>query len=171
MLRQIARGYPGTLWRRIYTIPPTAAGVDITYSVPPHRAWQLLGVSVTLTASPTAGNRLPSLILRDNEQVTLAQIVSPTAITANLAPRVSWVTGAGAANVVAASFATLTLPTPWYMTPGESLTITGHTDPVDVWSAGRITVLETNTGDPAFEESIERNILDRIAAFDALIDL
>lgn len=170
MLRSIARGSPGTIWRRIYNVPNPAAGVDITFNVPPHRAWQLLGVSVTLTASAIAGNRLPSLTLRDSANVPLAQIVSPTAITANLAPRVSWVTGAGAANVVAASFATLTLPTPWYMLPAESLTITGHTDAGDTWSNCRVTVIETNTGDPDYIDSIAQGIMDHGQAIFELVN-
>lgn len=170
MLRQIARGSPGTLWRRIYNVPNPAAGVDIAFAVQPHRAWQLLGVSVTLTASASAGNRLPSLILRDAANVTLAQIVSPTAITATLAPRVSWVTGVGAANVVAATFATLTLPAPWYMLPGESLTITGHTDAGDTWTNARVTVLETNTGDPDYIDSLAQGIMDHGQAIFELVN-
>lgn len=169
MLRTIARGSPGTLWRRIYSVPNPGAGNDITVPVPAHRAWQLLGVSVTLTASAIAGNRLPALTLRDGSNITLAQITSPTAITANLAPRVSWVTGVGAANVVAASYAILTLPSPWYMLDAESLTITGHTDPGDTWTNARITVLETNTGDPDYIGSIERGILDHAEAITELI--
>lgn len=169
MLRSIARGSPGTIWRRIYSIANPAAGVDITVPVPPHRAWQLLGVSVTLTASASAGNRLPALTLRDASNVTLAQIVSPTAITATLAPRVSWVTGLGAANVVAASFATLTLPTPCYMLSAESLTITGHTDAGDTWTNCRVTVIETNTGDPDYIGALERGILDHAQAIYELV--
>lgn len=164
MLRQIARGAPAPLWRKIYAVPNPGAGNDITISVEPHKAWQLLGVSVTLATSSTAGNRLPALTLRDAGNITLASIVSPTAITASLAPRVSWVTGVGAANVVAASFAVLTLPTPWYMLPGESLTITGHTHASDAWTDCRLTVLETNTGDPQYRANLEQGIVEHAQA-------
>lgn len=164
MLRTIARGAPGTLWRRIYSVPNPGANVDITFPVPAHRYWELLGVSVTLTADSTAGNRLPALSLLDASGVVLAEIVSPTAITATLAPRISWVPGVGAANVVAATFAVLTLPSPCYMGPAESLTITGHTHSGDTWTNCRVTVLETNTGDPDYIGAIAQRIEDHAEA-------
>lgn len=170
MLRQIARGSPGTLWRRIYNVANPGANNDITVPVPAHRYWDLLGVSVTLTADATAGNRLPALSLLDASGVVLAEIVSPTAITANLAPRVSWVPGLGAANVVAASFATMPLPSPCYMGPAESLTITGHTHTGDTWTNCRVTVLEVQQGDPDYIDAIGRGILDHAEAISELIN-
>lgn len=168
MLRQIARGAPGTLWRRILSPANPAAGAGVTVAVPQHRAWQLCSVSATLTASAVAGNRLPALDLIDPSGTTLVKIASPTAITATLAPRVTWVPGVGAATVVAASYAVLTLPDRWYMQPGESLTITGGTDPDDQWSAVRLVFLETNTGDPAYGLSVEQQIRDHWEAIHSL---
>lgn len=164
MLRTIARGSPGTLWRRIYSIASPAAGVDITVPVPAHKAWQLLSVSVKLTASAVAGNRLPALTFKDSDGVTTGIIASPTAITANLAPTFAWMPGIGAAVVVAASYGVLTLPDPCYMLPQESFTITGHTDPGDAWSLCRVQVLETNTGDPDYIQSIQRDVYDHAEA-------
>lgn len=169
-LRAVARGAPGTLYRRIITVADPGAGVDVSVPVPPHKAWHLLGVASVLTASAAAGNRFPKLTLLDAGGVTLGAIASPTAITANLAPSVSWLPGTGAAVVVAASYATLTLPGEWYMQPGESLTLSGHTDAGDAWSAIRVTVLETDTGDPAYIGSLEQRIADHLEALRELLD-
>jgi hypothetical protein len=130
----------------------------------------VLGVSVTLNASATAGNRLPALSLLDASGVVLAEIVSPTAITANLHPRVSWVPGIGAANVVAATFATLLLPSPCYMGPGESFTVTGHTNASDTWTDCRLTVLEVNTGDIDYIGAISQGIADHAQAIAELVE-
>lgn len=162
MLREVARGAPGTLWRRIYNVPAPAAGVDVTFPVPQHRAWRLLGVSARLAASAVAGNRFPTLTLLDSSGVSLGKIASPTAVTATLTNDVSWLPGVGAATVVAAAYSALTLPEEWYMLPAESLTITGHTGVADQWSNIRVTVLETNTGDPDYIAAGARRIEDHI---------
>lgn len=168
MLRAVARGTPGTLWRRIYNVPNPAAGAGVTFPVPAHKAWQLLGVAATFTASAVAGNRLPSLTLTDVDGTALARIASPTAVTANLAPVVTWTPGVGAATVVAASYASLTLPESWYMLPQEKIVLAGGTDTGDQWSNVRVVVLETNTGDPDYIAAIGQGITDHA---EALYDL
>lgn len=164
MLRQIARGAPSVENLRTYNVPNPAANANVVFPVPGHRAWLLCAVSAKLTASAVAGNRVPLLTLGNAQGSILAQIGSPTAITANLAPTVSWVPGIGTPAVVAASFAALSLPSPWYMTAQDTVTISGTTDATDQWSAVRITVVEVNTGDPAFIDSLERGLEDRIEA-------
>lgn len=169
MLRAIARGAPGTLWRRTYDVAAPGAGLDVSFPVPQHRVWQLLGVTVKLTASAVAGNRVPTLTLTDVGGIPLVRIPSPTAITATLAPIVSWTPGLGAAVVVPAVSAALTLPEAWYMMPQEQVQITGHTNAGDTWTQIRVTVIETNWGDPAYIDSIDRNIRDRIEALHELV--
>lgn len=164
MLRAVARGTPGTLWRRIYNVPNPAAGADVAFAVPAHKAWQLLGVSATLTASAIAGNRFPALTFLDVGGIPLGKIACPTAIVASDAPVVSWLPGVGAATVVPAAYASLTLPADWYMLTQESLTLTGHTDVGDQWSNIRVTVLETNTGDPDYIANLARGIEDHLDA-------
>lgn len=168
MLRTIARGNPSPAWRRVLRVPNPAAGVDVTVNVPGQRYWQLLGVACRLTASAVAGNRFPALTLRDTDGITLAKIASPTAITAALAPDVTWTPGVGAATVVAASYVALTLPEHWYMAPQESLTITGHTGVADQWSNVRVTIIETIPGDPVFESNLEASIMDHWRAIHEL---
>jgi len=168
-LRAVARGYPGPLWRNIVDVPSPAAGADVTVTVPGKRAWQLLAVTATLAASSTSGNRIPTLTLEDTFGVPLARIASPTAITASSSPVCSWTPGVGAAVVVVASMACLTLPADWYMQPGEQLTITGHTATNDQWSNVRVTVLETYVGDAAAERNREQAIYDHWSALQDLI--
>jgi hypothetical protein len=163
-LRAIARGAPGTLWRRIYTVKNPGAGNDVTFPIPAHRAWELLGVAALLTPSGVAGNRRPVLTLRDSGNVTLAAVASPTLITAAQVTPVTWTNGQGAPVVVGGTAAWLPLPDDWYMMPSESLTVTGHTDPGDTWTNIRVTVLEVNTGDPAYVGSLERQVADHLEA-------
>lgn len=168
MLRAVARGAPGTLWRRIYRPPDPAAGADLTFPVPAHRAWQLLAVTCKFTASAVAGTREPALILADSDGTPLVESLISFNITAGLAPVCSWFVGAGGENGDQAAAITASLPIPWYMMPAESIKIIGHTDVGDTITATRITVLEVNTGDVAYERGLARGIADHL---DAIVEL
>ena len=168
-LRTIARGTPAPEWRNIYTVPNPSAGSDVSFAVPSKRAWRLLGVAATLTASSTAGNRVPTLTLTDATGVPLARIASPTNVVATDAPVCSWTPGVGAAVVIPATMVCLTLPGAWYMQTQEIVKITGHTATDDQWSNIRITVLETYIGDAVATLNREQAIQDHWTALTDLL--
>ena len=163
-LRTIARGVPSAAWRRIITIPTPAAGADVTIPVPQAKAWQLLNVAATLTASATAGNRHPLLSILDAGGVAWYRNGKTANVTANTTANLYWAAGVTGETVAPAGDTILPLTDPTYLLPGESITITGHTDAADQWSALRVVVLETNIGDEWAQRNIEQATVDHMQA-------
>lgn len=168
MLRQIARGSPGTLWRRIIHVADPPAGTDITIVVPPHRAWQLLAVNFVLTASSHVANRYPYFEHLDNDNNDLLNVIVGGAVVANGNAEVTFAAGFGTVTTPLANTAIGPLPTPWFALPGETILIGGSGDSADQVGQASLTVLETNTGDPDYIGSLERRILDHVDALHAL---
>lgn len=159
-LRNIARGVPGPVWRRIIPIPPSTGSAAVTVKVQGKRAWEIQSVSGLFTASATAGNRLPTVSLIDADGGALWSVQIAAAIVASTSRSVSWSAGLGAANTGAGSVTSLPLPTSAFALPGEALVIGGNTDAADTITAGRLVVIETYTGDEIHESNAEQQIVD-----------
>lgn len=163
-LRALARGVPGAEWRRIIEVRAPGAGVDLSVPVQPLHAWRLLSVSCAFTAAAVAGNRAVTLSALDAGGKVLWQVPAPTVITSAQAATLSWSAGLGAtAPGVGLSWA-LPLPDPWYMMPGETLAIVGHTNAGDTITNARVVVIETPIGETIHDRNILESFEDHIDA-------
>lgn len=159
-LRNIARGVPGPVWRRIITVPNHTGTAAIAIPVPGKRAWEIQSVFAAFVASADAGNRVPQLALGDADNGVEWVVECPTAITAGLTRGITWAAGIGASVAGGGMFTTLPLPTPAYALPGERLSLQGATDDTDLIASIRLVVMETYTGDEIHEANAEQSIVD-----------
>lgn len=170
-LRTLARGVPAPEWRRIVDVVNPGAGLDVSIPVPSKKAWRLLSVSCTFVAAAVAGNRNLVLASVDAGGVPLVAVPALASITSGQTRQLTWATGVGATVTGAGTGLVLPIPDPWYLLPGETITIVGHTDAGDAFSAIRVVVIETNTGDVVHEREMQQAIIDHYAALHDLLHL
>lgn len=129
----------------------------------------MLGVACTFTAANVAGNRDIVLKVIDNDGNALVVVPILAPIILNTAKDIAWYTGLGATVTGPGADLALPLPLPLYMFPGETITITGHTNAGDTFTKVRATVIETYTGDAIHQLNTEQAIRDHAEALHELI--
>ena len=139
----------GAGWPQQIGITTPGAGTDFVMTVPTNARWEIVGVSMRLTASAAVANRLPRLIIDDGSN-TLFEAPAPAAITAGQAMRVSWGAGAGGPVVFDSTSPgaySSPIPNDIYLPAGfRVLSQTGGLDVADQWAAGNMLVREWNQG-------------------------
>lgn len=126
--------------------------------------WRLLGVSCLFTGAAVAGNRAIALSILDASGVPLYVAEVPAFLTISQARTISWAAGVGVGYAGAGVGIVLPLPDPCYLFPGESITLTGHTNAGDTFTKTRAVVVETYNGDAIADANLEQSLRDHAEA-------
>lgn len=133
------------LYRDIF-VPPPAAGVDWSITVPPAGPWEIISVRATFTASAVVATRVPKLVTHTTDGVELQRFGAAVSIAASGSQTLMWVAGLGSTTTATAPESQLGIPAPLALENTSWGTFTTALDAGDQWSQIAVRIIDLSVG-------------------------